>query len=125
MRAARAIALGLLFAVLGPGVSRAALIVLEDARYVYLADATPPTVTPAPGASLFQVEVSGQFRIVNQKSTLGPSELSGTGGIFGEPGCCQVAESVFDVLFTVDAPASFALTMFRFATSPPGPGTMV
>jgi hypothetical protein len=102
MRAVLLLLVGMLAA--GPAAA-ASLVILDDARYVAFDDSGP--VRPAPGESLFQAHVGGFSGFSEQTSTLAPDGFTGTALIFSE---FPPADTVFDVLFTVDAPSAFALS---------------
>lgn len=109
MRAAVVFLMGLLSAGTGGRISNAALIVLEDARYVSADGGTP--IQPAPGASLFDGSASGVTGFGSQSSTLLPDRFSGVGEVYTDGGL-GLGDSVFNVFFTVDAETSFELSGF-------------
>jgi hypothetical protein len=104
------------------GDSRAGLVVIEDARYVHVDGATPETLLAAPNVE-FLGGLEGSGWVAQQHTSLDPTGFVGSGLVRGTPGCCAVAESVFDVLFTSDRPQT--ANLYVVFGSDPEPSEMV
>jgi hypothetical protein len=90
----------------GARVSGAAFLYLDDARYVS-ADGGAP-IGPAPGAAVFSQNAIGITGVGEQTSLLSTGDFSGNGTVITTDGV-GLADSVFDVTFSVDVVTQFSL----------------
>jgi hypothetical protein len=86
------------------GPAEAGLIVLGDASYIAVGSTQ---VQPMPGAVYFDQSIGGQSGFADEGFSIGQTSMSATGGATSS---VDLAHSVFDVSFSVDAARHFTLS---------------